>query len=247
VPVLDVHTFIGGVPYRGVPHPEPAILARVLAREGVDVAWVGHLPSAFAEDAAEGNDELHEALLPHHHALKAAPCIHPGRAKWERALARELDRGAAAIRAYPGKWKMTADDPDMRALAAACGEARIPLLLTLRLERAPMLTAAAIENVVCASPSARVIVTAASRAFIESVVKRFDAVERRRLWWDLSSIAGPPADDLAYCFRTLGSDRFFYGSGWPLRLTQTPRANLELLPDDVREAPLALAVDVHER
>jgi hypothetical protein len=247
VAFVDVNTFIGGVPYREVPHPEPAILARVLAREGVDAAWVGHLPSAFAEDQAEGNDELHQALAPHHHILKAAPAIHPGRARWERALARELDRGAVAIRAYPGKWKMPADDASMRALAAACGDARVPLLLTVRLERAPMLTAAAIANALRASASARVIVTSATRAFIEDTLRRLAPQERARLWWDIASIAGPPADDLAHLFRDPGADRFFYGSGWPLRLTQTPKANLELLPDDVRGAVLASSDDVLER
>jgi hypothetical protein len=65
------------------------------------------------------------------------------------------------------------------------------------------------------------------------------AAERGRVWWDISWIWGPPEDHLARLFRTIGSERFLYGSGWPLRLTQTPNANLELLPDDLREARLA--------
>jgi hypothetical protein len=40
-------------------------------------------------------------------------------------------------------------------------------------------------------------------------------------------------------FRTIGARRFVYGTAWPLRLTQTPRANLALLPDDVGGATLA--------
>jgi hypothetical protein len=39
-------------------------------------------------------------------------------------------------------------------------------------------------------------------------------------------------------FRTIGSRRFVYGTHWPLRLTQTPRANLDLLPDDLSGAKL---------
>jgi hypothetical protein len=34
--------------------------------------------------------------------------------------------------------------------------------------------------------------------------------------------------------RTIGASRLVFGTGWPLRLTQTPRANLTLLPDDIR-------------
>jgi hypothetical protein len=65
--------------------------------------------------------------------------------------------------------------------------------------------------------------------------------ERSRLWWDISWIWGPPEDDLAHLLRTIGADRFVYGSAWPLRLEQTPRANLELLPDELRDATLAHA------
>ena len=63
--------------------------------------------------------------------------------------------------------------------------------------------------------------------------------ERSRLWWDISWIWGPPEDHLAHLFQTLGSDRFVYGTHWPMRLTQNPRANLELLPEDLRDHHLA--------
>jgi hypothetical protein len=38
--------------------------------------------------------------------------------------------------------------------------------------------------------------------------------------------------------RTLGAERFVYGTHWPLRLTQNSRANLDLLPDDLRPAAI---------
>ena len=63
--------------------------------------------------------------------------------------------------------------------------------------------------------------------------------EQRRVFWDISWIWGPPEDHLAKLFRTMGAERFVFGTQWPLRLTQTPRANLDLLPDDVRGATLA--------
>jgi hypothetical protein len=37
----------------------------------------------------------------------------------------------------------------------------------------------------------------------------------------------------------MGSSRFVYGTAWPLRLAQTPRANLALLPDEWAKVPLA--------
>jgi hypothetical protein len=239
VSVIDVNLCIGSVPYRAVPHPEPAVLARVLAREGVDGGWVGHLPSAFADDPLPGNDALFAALTAHRGVLAHTPAIRPDRAGWERAREREVVRGAAAIRAYPRKWKMRADDESMRDLSFACGEAGIPLLLTVRLERAPMLNAAAIRNAVRASVRVKLVVTAAGRELIEATRESLTHEERMRIWWDISWVAGPPADDLAHLVRTVGAGRLLYGSGWPLRLTQTPRANLELLPNDLLGIALA--------
>ena len=37
--MIDTNAYIGGYPFRHIPHPEPAILARVLEREGLDGAW----------------------------------------------------------------------------------------------------------------------------------------------------------------------------------------------------------------
>jgi predicted TIM-barrel fold metal-dependent hydrolase len=250
---VDVDTFVGGHPHRPVPHPEAEVLARVLAREGVAAAWVGHLPSAFADDPTPGNDALLEELTPYREQLFPTPVVRPDRVAWERSFARELARGAVAVRAYPPQWRLTGHDAHMRALAATCAEARVPLLLTTRLEdparrdwhgAAPDLDAESILAALRASPRTRVIVTAAGRPLIERTLARCTSTESQRLWWDIARIAGPPRDDLAHLFATIGPSRFLYGSQWPLRLTQTPKSNLALLPDEYREAPLATMSDV---
>jgi hypothetical protein len=101
------------------------------------------------------------------------------------------------------------------------------------------LTGAAVRALVRASSRVRVLVTSAGRALIEEVHWGLTPEERSRLWWDISWIWGPPEDDFAHLLRTVGANRFVYGSAWPLRLAQTPRANLELLPDELRHATLA--------
>ena len=58
--------------------------------------------------------------------------------------------------------------------------------------------------------------------------------ERARVFWDISWIWGPTEDERAHLLRTIDPRQFVYGSGWPLRLSQTPRAALDLLPDDLR-------------
>jgi hypothetical protein len=250
---VDVHTWIGPYPFRDVPHPDPEVLVRVLEREGVRGAWVGHLPSAFWRDPSSGNEALFAAVERWPTILRPVPCIRPDWPYWDRALVNATERGVPAIRTYPPQWGLGSQDEAMRDFAAACGEAGVALLLTTRFEDARQrhwmdaagdLSGAAIRALVRASERVQVVVCAAGRALVEEVHWGLTPSERARVWWDISWIWGPPEDDLAHLIRTCGADRFVYGTAWPLRLTQTPRANLALLADDVRDAQLATAEDV---
>jgi hypothetical protein len=246
--MIDVNTFIGPYPFRHVPHPDPDMLVRVLDREGIANAWVGHLPSAFHRDPSHGNHELYASLGPFAERLRPVPAIRPDWPRWERAVREARDAGVPAIRAYPPQWQLGPHDERMRDLAIAAGEQGMALLLTVRFEdlrqrhsmdTAGDLTAAAIRALARAGDGVRLIVTAAGRDMIEEVHWGLTPAEQRRVHWDISWIWGPPEDHLAKLFRTIGPSRFLFGTQWPLRLTQTSRANLDLLPDDVRGASLA--------
>jgi len=245
--MIDVNTFIGGYPYRHVPHPDVDALVRVLDRENIREAWVGHLPSAFHRDPNEGNAELFKLLNAHGSRLKAVPTVRPDWPGWESQLDRWRESGAVAVRAYPPQWQMGPHEPAMVELAVACSERRLPLILTVRFEdlrqRSPLdtagdLSAAAVRALARAGFPCRLIVTAAGRDFIEEVHWGLAKSESERVYWDFSWVWGPPEDHLAKLFRTIGSERFVFGTQWPLRLAQNPRANLELLGDDLREAKL---------
>jgi hypothetical protein len=141
----------------------------------------------------------------------------------------------------------------MREVAIAAGELGMALLLTVRFEdmrqRHPMdvsgdLSAAAIRALARAGNDVRLVISAAGREMIEEVHWGLTPAEQSRVFWDISWIWGPPEDHLAKLFRTIGARRFIFGTQWPLRLTQNPTANLELLPDDQRGARLADARDV---
>jgi predicted TIM-barrel fold metal-dependent hydrolase len=245
--LIDVNALIGPFPFRHVPHPEPDILARVVQRDGLEGAWVGHLPSAFHRDPSLGNAELFKALEKHP-SLAPVPTIRPDWPGWEKSLREAHSNGAVAIRAYPQHWGLGPGDSLMNRLAVACGEASLPLMLTVRFEDlrqrhaldvAGDLTAAAIRNIARAGERVRVIITAAGREMIEEVHWSLTVQEQSRVYWDISWIWGPPEDHLAKLFRTIGASRFLYGTHWPMRLTQTPRANLDLLPDDLVSAKLS--------
>lgn len=246
--MIDVNTFIGCYPFRHVPHPDPDALVQVLEREGVDGAWVGHLPSAFHRDPGPGNEELYSVLAKHERVLRPIPTVRPDWPKWETALVAFIERGAQAVRAYPPQWGMAPDAAQMTALARACAEVGVLLVLTSRFEDlrqrhvmdvAGDLTGAAVRALARADDRVRILVTSAGRALVEEVHWGLTPAERSRVWWDISWIWGPPEDDLAHLISTCGPDRFIYGSGWPLRLAQTPRANLDLLPDELGDVRLA--------
>lgn len=245
---LDVNAFIGEYPFRAVPHPEPEALVRVLDREHVARAWVASLPAVWHRDPAHANENLVARLAPYAERLRAVPTIRPDWPQWRDSLNRSVDSGAPAIRAYPSHWGFAPDDERLTELAAECARQGISLLLTVRFEDlrqrhhldvAMDLSAASVRELARADTGARIIVTAASRDMIEEVHWGLTPNERTKLWWDISWLWGPPEDHLAHVIRTIGSERLVYGSAWPLRLAQTPRANLALLPDELRARPLA--------
>jgi len=106
------------------------------------------------------------------------------------------------------------------------------------LDGASDLSAATVRSLARAGDSVRLVVTAAGRDMIEEVHWGLTPAEQRRILWDIAWIWGPPEDHLAKLFRTIGAERFVFGSQWPLRLVQAPRANLDLLPDDLRQVLL---------
>jgi hypothetical protein len=242
--LIDCNTLIGPYPFRHVPHPDPDVLVRVLAREGLTGAWVGHLPSAFYRDPAEGNGALYRALEPHTSVLRPVPTIRPDWPRWEEALRGARDAGAPAVRAYPPQWGLGPHDTGMRELALAAAEQGMALLLTVRFEDlrqrhsldvAGDLSAAAVRALARAGDGVRLVLTAAGREMIEEVHWGLTPDERARVFYDISWIWGPPEDHLAKLFTTIGAERFLFGTQWPLRLTQNSRANLDLLPPNLAD------------
>lgn len=253
--MLDVCSYVGPYPFRELPHPDPATLARVLEREGIRGAWVGWLPAPWQRDPAEGNAALRKALAGHP-TLRAVPVVRPDWPAWEALLDEAVEGDAPAIRVYPAHWGLGPQSGAMRDLAIAAGEAGLPILLTVRFEdlrqRSPLdaasdLSAAAIRAVIRASPDVHVVVAGAGREMIEEVHWSLTVSEQARLWWDFAWVWGPPEDHLAHLFRTIGGDRFVLGLHWPLRIVQGPLANLEILPDDLAGVRLADADDILER
>lgn len=244
---VDVAALIGAYPYRELPHPDAGTLIGVLDREEIPRAWVGHLPTAFHRDPRKGNEALYRELVPYRKRLDPSPVVRPDWPGWEKELARAVDEGAHAVRAYPVHWGLGVEHPAMIDLGRACADRQLAVLLTVRFEDARQrhvidvagdLPAATIRAIARAGTGARIVVVAAGRALIEEVHWGLTPAERERVWYDTSWIWGPPEGDFEHQLRTIGATRFVYGTGWPLRLAQVTRANLALLPPDLVGARL---------
>lgn len=240
--MIDVAAWIGPYPFRELPHPEPAVLARVLEREGLAGAWVGYLPAAWQRDQLHANRTLFQMLEPYP-TLRPAPTVRPDWPRWEQLLDDVIQRGAAAIRAYPRHWQLGPYDARLHELALACAERRIPLVLTVRfedlrqrsdLDTAGDLPAVYVRALARLRHDMRLVVTGAGREMIEEAHWSLTPEEQLRVFWDFAWVWGPPEDHFAHLLDTMGAERFVYGTHWPLRLVQNPRANLDLLPAALR-------------
>ncbi|MGQ0640978.1 MAG: hypothetical protein ACT4P6_09465 [Gemmatimonadaceae bacterium] len=240
---VDVNAFVGEYAFRALPHPDPDALVRVMDREEIAESWVASLPGVWHRDPSHANDELVRRLAPYKERLRCVPIVRPDWPDWRSMLKRARDANAPAVRAYPVHWQLPPGDARLAELAVECARHGIALILTVRFEDlrqrhaldvAPDLSAATVRELAREGTGARIVVTAAPRDMIEEVHWGLTPNERSAVFWDISWVWGPPEDQVAHLFHTIGSDRFVYGTGWPLRLAQTPRANLALLPDELR-------------
>lgn len=237
--LVDHNAMVGPYPFRQLPEPTPARLLADMDRLGIAAAWVGHVPSLWYRDAAAGNDELLAALAPHRGGgrLLPVPAVNPAWPAWEREVARARSEGAPAIRTYPSHYGVPCAGAAMAELAAACAEAQLVLTLTVRLEDgrqrhrldiAADLIGADVRAVVRAHPVVEVLVTNGDRALVEEVHFGSTEPEASRVRYDVSWIWGPPEDHLALLYRTVGRERFVFGTQFPFRLPEAALARLEL-------------------
>ena len=234
---IDVNVFLGSFPFRRVEGGTADELRAAMVRAGIDRAWVSHLSAMYWRDPTEGNAELYE-LAVRDPAFRAVPAVHPGLPGWEGVLDQAAERGAPAARVDPTVYGLRPSGSEMGALVRAAAARGLPLMMAVRLEdgrqRHPNDGAAelgpwAVRSLIRMDPRVRLIVTHADREFVEQVHWGATPAESSRILWDICWIWGPPEDHLEHLLRTVGVDRFCFGSGLPLRIPETSVAKLDLL------------------
>jgi uncharacterized protein len=234
---LDTNSFLGSYPFRRVPGTSPDALLRAMDRVAIDQAWVTHLPGIFWRDPAAGNPWLYETTQ-RQERLRPVPAVHPGLNGWEAVLTEARATGVPAVRCDPTYYGIDPTGADMLALTQACAAEGLPLMLAVRLEDgrqrhpndcAAELPPSAVRTLLRGDPRVRLIITHADRPFIEEVHFGSTPEESSRILWDICWIWGPPEDHLETLLRTVGIDRFVFGTGQPLRLPENSVAKLDLL------------------
>lgn len=234
---LDVNAFLGHYPYRQVSGGSPSGLLEAMDRTGIARAWISNLAAVFWKDPAAGNDVLYRCAR-EEPRFTPVPAVHPGLPDWKSRLDEAVSRRAPAVRADPGFYGLDPAGVEMRTLSGACADAGLPLVMAVRLEdgrqrhpndRSAELDAAAIRALLRSHPAARLIVTHADREIVEQVHFGSTPEEAGRILWDLSWLWGPPEDHLALLLETVGTERFAFGTGMPLRIPEASVAKLDLL------------------
>ncbi len=235
--IVDVATFVGTYPYRHVPRTSPESLLGEMDRIGIEQAWVGHLPSFLYSDPAPGSADLLKAIEIGDGRLRPTPTINPGLPQWRRDLDGAAEAKAPAVRVYPMHQQLDPVGVSVRELVVAAGQARLAVLLTVRLEdvrqRHPLDTVSdfppsAVRALARIDADVRILVTHAGRAFIEEVHFGLTPEEAQRVLWDISWLWGPPENELLTLVGALGEDRFAFGTGMPLRIPDAVPARLDL-------------------
>lgn len=234
---IDVNTFLGGYPFRDIGEWDARALLDEMTRVGTGEAWVSHLGAVYRRDPATGNAALYAANALDSR-LKPVPAVDPTMAAWIAGLDQAVVRRAPAVRCDPTLYGGAPADDDMRQLVAACAARHLPVMMAVRLEdvrqRRPDDVATdlqpwAVRQLIRSHPAVRLIITHADRDFIEQVHFGSTPDEAGRILWDICWIWGPPEDHLELLLRTVGIERFTFGTGMPLRLPETSVAKLDLL------------------
>jgi len=237
---VDVNAFLGRYPYREVPGNSAESLLEAMDRVGTDQTWLSNLDAVFAKDPIAGNDVLYHTARDGTR-FRPVPSIHPNLRDWVGTLKRASDNGAPCVRCDPTFLGLDPAGAEVRAVAAACGEAGMPMLMAVRLEdirqrhpddRAPEIEPAHLRALIRSDRRLKLIVTHADRECIEQVHFGSTPGEAARILWDITWIWGPPEDHLALLLDTVGVERFGFGTGMPLRIPENSIAKLDLLDLD---------------
>lgn len=224
--LFDVNAMLGPMPDEPAGTDAAGLLAE-LTPLGIAEAIVSH-SRALLHDPVAGNAMLLEQIAPHDELqpcwiVVPDTCGELGGA--EKYLARAVDSGVQAIRAFPTLHEFSLHGPDFAPELSAAAEARLPLLVDAGQTAWP-----AIESAATAHPALPIIVGTVGYRTMRQIAGVLGRTEN--VYVDLSYLYGHLA--VEWIVERFGAHRLLFGTGFPRRdpADSTTRLLLSELDDD---------------
>ena len=131
---FDCNCFAGNWPFHYNRCNTPQKLQQLHLQAGITGGLISSFEAIFYRDPWEADARLLDSLAGTPYVC--AQTINPRHPGWEGMLRRGKDAGVRAVRIYPGFHGYQLDDPALGELCAAIREAKLSLVVTLRLEDA---------------------------------------------------------------------------------------------------------------
>jgi predicted TIM-barrel fold metal-dependent hydrolase len=246
-PVIDAHAHLRLGESDALLPDQPVgtdALQRIDERAGVsESALIVIAPRADMARTRAQNDAVLDSARSSHGRFYAVVSVHPADA--DDALA-ELDRvarlGAREVKLHPNTQAFDVADPAVGKVVDRCGELGLVVLFD---SYKPWDSSEMGKFMVLAiqHPKAKLVLAHMGYTYFREAVS-FDTLRRlglaRNVWFDLSAIAttyagSPLQPELVWTIRKVGTDRFLFGSDWPVYAPAEAIAAVRLLGFTRRE------------
>lgn len=237
--LCDVHAHIGHWPFRRLPFTDARSLVREMERLGIERAAVCNTHGVFYKNTQAANEELAEEVDGLRDRLLPVATLNPAYVAAEADFGicvREL--GMAGLRLVPQYHGYRLDDPRAIALAAAAGEAGIPIIVPRimvdprqrhRLDIEETVDLAALAAFARAVPGTRVVGVEYGPGPDERTLGLL--AEAPNLVFEISRIPFLNARALQQLIAKIGPTRLVFGTGLPFKTPEVSLLKLELLED----------------
>lgn len=229
--LIDIHAYIGHWPFRQLRGNTCKGLLAKMDKYGVDKAVVGNLNGLFYKNTQPANEELFRAVQPYGDRFIPFAVINPTYTDWEHDLEVCIhELGMKGVRLYPRYHDYDITDRGCVQCVSKARDLDIPVAFTVRMTDSrqcswfdvdEMLSLKSLATLVERVPDARYMVL---HAFFlrDDKAEVFERLAKANVVFDIINgcgcgATGPSAYDLFDAIRRLGSDKFAFGTGAPLR------------------------------
>jgi uncharacterized protein len=237
--LCDVHAHIGHWPFRRLPFTDPRSLLREMDRLEIERAAVCHTHGVFYKNCQSSNEELFADLARVRDRLFPVVTINPAYVGAERDFRLCVrEHGAAGLRLVPQYHGYALDDPRAVALAAAAGEAGIPVLVPRllvdprqrhRLDIEETVSLPALASFARAVPGTTVLGVEYALGADAATVRTLREVPNLR--FEISRVPFLVGRAVTELIEKIGADRLLFGTGMPFKVPEVSLLKMELLED----------------